>query len=368
MKLTRPHPRTGRVAPLFLTLLVSGTLVACGGESGNTDVAAPPADPDQPASGTLRVFAYEDSVTPEMMDPFQAQNPDLEIKTATFDSNSEAAAKLAGGFEADVVEVCLDEAEPLLRRDLLRPIDSDGVTDWKNLAFNDSEGIRQDGGVIMVPLSAGPHGVIVNTDEVDREITSYADIFDPEFDGRAALEGDYALPPIAVSALVKGIDDPMNMDEEQLTEVGDFMNENRDHFRALWRSDSDLVNLFKSGEVVISDGNSGQAKRMQEAGLPVEWIAPSEGTLSWVCGFGITSKAKNTDAAYRLINWQASAKAQAIRGKNGYVVTNPDAMPLIDEADRETADPSSLSDAIPETYPPLYDQWVRTFETFQASS
>ena len=356
-----------RATPL-LALVVALTLTACGGGGGTTAVAPAPADPEQPASGTLRVFAYEDSVTPEMMDPFQAQNPDLEIKTATFDSNSEAAAKLAGGFEADVVEVCLDEAEPLLKRGLLRPLDTKGVTDWPQLAFNDSDGVRQEGGVIMVPLSAGPHGVIVNTDEVSREITSYADIFDPEFNGRAALEGDYALPPIAVSALVKGIDDPMNMDEEQLAEVSDFMNENRDHFRALWRSDSDLVNLFKSGEVVISDGNSGQAKRMQDAGLPVEWIAPDEGTLSWVCGFGITSKAENLDAAYRLINWQASPKAQAIRGKNGYVVTNPDAMPLVPEADRATADPSSLADAIPETYPPLYDQWARAFETFQASS
>ena len=360
--------RFNQLGLVLTTALASAVLVACGGDSGTTDVAPAPSDPDAPASGTIRVFAYEDSVTPEMMDPFQAQNPDLEIKTATFDSNSEAAAKLAGGFEADVVEVCLDEAEPLLRRGLLRPLDTRGVTDWSEIAFNDSEGVRQDGGVIMVPLSAGPHGVIVNTDEVDREITSYADIFDPEFDGRAALEGDYALPPIAVSALVQGIDDPRNMNEEELADVSDFMNENREHFRALWRSDSDLVNLFKSGEVVISDGNSGQAKRMNEAGLPVEWVAPDEGTLSWVCGFGITSKAENLDAAYRLINWQASAKAQAIRGKNGYVVTNPAAMPLIPESDRATADPSSLAEAIPETYPPLYDQWVRTFETFQASS
>ncbi|HMT04173.1 MAG TPA: extracellular solute-binding protein [Solirubrobacterales bacterium] len=367
MKPGRRPALPGLSAPL-VAFVLTVALAACGGSSGSTDVAPAPSDPDSPASGTLRVFAYEDSVTPEMMDPFQEQNPDLEIKTATFDSNSEAAAKLAGGFEADVVEICLDEAEPLLRRNLIRPLDTSGVTDWKNLALNDSEGVRQDGGVIMVPLSAGPHGVIVNTEAVDREITSYADIFEPEFDGRAALEGDYALPPIAVSALVKGIEDPMNMDEGQLAEVSEFMKENRDHFRSLWRSDSDLVNLFKSGEVVISDGNSGQAKRMKEADLPVEWIAPDEGTLSWVCGFGITSRADNLDAAYRLINWQASAKAQAIRGSNGYVVTNPAAMPLISEADRATADPSSLTDAIPETYPPLYDQWVRAFETFQASS
>ncbi len=48
-----------------------------------------------------------------MLDPFREANPDLELKTASFNSNKAAAAKLAGGFEADVVEVCADEMEPL---------------------------------------------------------------------------------------------------------------------------------------------------------------------------------------------------------------------------------------------------------------
>jgi len=363
-----PRTTSWRAVGALTSLCLLLALSACGGSGGTTETATAPKDLDSPATGELRVFAYEDSVTPEMMDPFREQNPDLEIKTATFDSNSEAAAKLAGGFQADVVEVCLDEAEPLLRRNLLRPLDTSGITEWNRIAFHDSPGVRQDGGAIMVPLSAGPHGVIYNTEEVDGAgIGSYADLFDPRFKGRTAIEGDYALPPIAVTALAIGIEDPMNMDEEELARVGEYMDEHRDQFRALWRSDSDLVNLYKSGEVVISDGNSGQAKRLREAGVPVRWVAPSEGTLSWVCGFGISSKAQNLKAAYRLINWQASAEAQAIRGENGYVVTNPDAIPLIPKADRETADPSSLADAIPETYPPLYDEWVRTFETFQAN-
>jgi len=363
-----PRTTSRRAVGALTSLCLVLTLAACGGSSGTTETATAPKDLDSPATGELRVFSYEDSVTPEMMDPFQKQNPDLDIKTATFDSNSEAAAKMAGGFEADVIEVCLDEAEPLLKRNLLRPLDTSGITDWNQIAFHDSPGVRQDGGAIMVPLSAGPHGVIYNTDEIDGAgIDSYSDLFDPQFKDRTAIEGDYALPPIAVTALAMGIEDPMNMDAGELAEVGDYMDEHRDQFRALWRSDSDLVNLYKSGEVVISDGNSGQAKRLQEAGVPVKWVAPSEGTLSWVCGFGISSKAQNLQAAYRLINWQASAEAQAIRGRNGYVVTNPDAIPLIPKADRETADPSSLTDAIPETYPPLYDEWVRTFETFQAS-
>ena len=93
----------------------------CGSDEGTSEVAPAPGDPDAEVSGTLRVFAYEDSVVPELIDPVTEANPDLEIKTATFDSNEEAAAKLAGGFEADVVEICLDEMQPLVNQDLLRP-------------------------------------------------------------------------------------------------------------------------------------------------------------------------------------------------------------------------------------------------------
>ena len=33
--------------------------------------------------------------------------------------------------------------------------------------------------MLFVPASAGPHGLIVNTDEVDAGVDSYADLFDP---------------------------------------------------------------------------------------------------------------------------------------------------------------------------------------------
>ena len=155
------------------------------------------------------MFAYEDSVTPEMIDPVLEDNPGLKIETATFDSNEEAAAKLAGGFEADVVEICLDEMEPLVKQDLLRPIDPKGITDWDELEFTDAEGIVLDGKTYGVPLSAGLEGLIYNSDEVPEGIDQLADLFDPQFAGRSTIQGSYALPAIAEAALALGIEDPL---------------------------------------------------------------------------------------------------------------------------------------------------------------
>ena len=117
---------------------------------------------------------------------------------------------------------------------------------------------------------------------------------------------------------------------------------------------------------MLADGGPGLAQRVRDTGVDARWVAPEERPLSWVCGLAITSEAANVDAAYRLINWQASAEAQAIRAEGGYVVTNPQAIELVGAKDRRTADPASIENAIAETEPPNYDEWVRAFREFQA--
>jgi spermidine/putrescine transport system substrate-binding protein len=348
--------------------LLSVVLAACGGAGGEpAAVAEAPSDPEAPASGALSVFAYQDTVTDALLDPFREANPDLEVKTATFGSNQEAATKLAGGFQADVVEVCLDEMSPLTQRNLLRPLDTAGVVDWDDLVFRDSPGVVTDGEVLMVPLSAGPQGLIYDAAEVEPgEVDSFADLFDPQFADRVALEADYPLPAIAETALALGISDPMNLSPDELERVKEHLIANRGQFRALWRSDADVVNLFRSGEIVLADGGPGLTQRVRDTGVDARWVAPVERPLSWVCGLAITRDAENLDAAYRLINWQASPEAQAIRAEGGYVVTNPKAIALVGPRDRRTADPQSIENAIAETEPPDYDEWVRAFREFQA--
>jgi len=349
----------------LLVLLASLALAACGGGGGGTTSEAPApsaAELKEPASGSLRVFAYDDTVTDEQLDPFREENPDVDLKIATFNSNDEAAAKLAGGFSADVVEVCLDEAAPLLERQQLRPIDTGGVSEWDKLEFRDQPQVLQNGKVIMVPLSAGPYGIIYNKDEVPDGVDSYEQMFSDEFAGRMAVEGSSSVTALSVAAFALGFEDPFNMDEEQLEEAKDYLLENRDKIRSFPESDSDMVNLFKTGEVVVANGGRGSAEEMIEEGIPVEWVAPTEGISSWVCGLGITSKARNLPAAYKLLNYYASPEAQAISATNGFVVTNPDAIPLVPPEYKETANPDSIQGAIPLTEPEDVDAYTRAWQ------
>jgi spermidine/putrescine transport system substrate-binding protein len=351
------------MAHLLVAIALLGALVGCGSDSGDTSVAPPPKDPDAPATGTLRFFAYGDTVTDELLDPFREQNPDLNLETATFNSNKAAAAKLAGGFKADVVEVCADEMQPLLVRGQLRPLDPAGVKDFDQLKVSDSDEIRNDAGkVLFAPASAGPHGLIVNTDEVDpSQVDSYTDLFDPRYSGRAAIEST-PLTAIGVAAMALGMDDPMDLTPDQIDQVKEYLLDHRDQFRDFAESDASMVNDFKSGEVVIADGGRGTTETMIKDGVPAQWIAPKEGVLSWICGLGITSNAENLDAAYKLINYYTSPEAQAIGGESGFVVMNPEAMPLVAPEYRKTADPKTLDTAIPETQPSAEELYDRAWQ------
>jgi spermidine/putrescine transport system substrate-binding protein len=348
----------------YAAAMVSAALVVagCGGGGADSGLAPAPKDMDAPATGTLRVFAYGDTVPDEMLDPFREANPDVDLKVATFDSNKAAAAKLAGGFEADVVEVCTDEMEPLLARSLIRPLDPKAITDFDKLAFSDADEVRDESGeVLFVPASAGPHGLIVDTDALSGDVDSYQALFDPAYAGEVALEAT-PLTAIAVSAMAIGLDDPMNLTDEEVEQAKQNLLENRDNFRAFAESDSSMVNLFKSGEVLLADGGRGTAEAMADDGLPVDWVAPAEGALSWVCGLAISSKAENIDAAYKLINYYASPEAQAISAEMGFVAMNPDALPLVSKQFKKTADPRNLETAIAETEPDNADVYDRAWQ------
>ena len=79
--------------------------------------------PGEP-SGTLRLFSYSDGFDPAYMASFYKEYPDIDLETASFGSNDEAIAKLQAGFQADVINSCVDEATlEMVNKGLYAPLD-----------------------------------------------------------------------------------------------------------------------------------------------------------------------------------------------------------------------------------------------------
>lgn len=347
--------------PIRVTAFVSVALLlaACGGGSEKTASGG---------GGELRTFTYEDTVSDEILAPYKKDNPDVDVRTATFESLDEAAAKLKSGFSTDVIEVCLDEAKPLLENDLLAPIDTSKLSNWGSLAetFRDAKGVTVDGKVMMVPISSGPHGIIYSTKDFPDGVDSYTALFDPVNKGKVALDGGW-LTALADTALASGIKDPIAMTDTQVGEMKDkIIAALKDgQFRTVSQSDSDQANLFKSGEIVLADGGRGTAEQINSEDESVTWVAPKEGSLSWVCGLGISAEAANTEAAYAFINDYIGTATQAVVGDAGYVITNPTALPDVSEEFRKTADPAEVKGTIPQVEPENAEVWRSAWQEIE---
>src|SRR4051812_49742260 len=85
--------------------------VACGGGSSSPPPGAA-GGWAAPASitGTIRLLSYSDGFDPGYLEAFEQQYPNIKLETSSMGSNEEAIAKIQAGFDADVVNSCVDEA------------------------------------------------------------------------------------------------------------------------------------------------------------------------------------------------------------------------------------------------------------------
>src|SRR5215467_88901 len=92
--------------------IAAATLVAvagCGGGGGSADQTTAAAG-TQPkvVSGPLRLFAYSDGFDKQLIQPFETENPKVQLETTPFDSVASATAKLRAGYHTDVINTCVE--------------------------------------------------------------------------------------------------------------------------------------------------------------------------------------------------------------------------------------------------------------------
>ena len=203
-----------------------------------------------------------------------------------------------------------------------------GKTDWANFCpgvFNaDTLGIRPD--------------------LVGREVNSWADLISPDFKGKTAIQNiptngimDAMMACEAAGLLKYG--DKGNPTQEELTATIAKLIELKKggHFRALWNTFDESVNLMASGEVVIQSMWSPAVTAVQTQGVKCTYQPLKEGYRGWGNGLGLLAHLEGLklDAAYEYLNWYNSGWVGGFIAKQGYYSANPTtAMAALTENER----------------------------------
>lgn len=136
-------------------------------------------------------------------------------------------------------------------------------------------------------------GILYRTDKLKTPPTSYKDFLNPAYDGHIAfptITNGYGTDFLVMLARAYG-------GSETNIEPG---------FKALakiaanatiFRAASEVPGLFAQGDAWIIPYNSTSAKRCKDAGLPVAFVAPAEGSVASPCTVCIAAKTADTDLA-----------------------------------------------------------------------
>ena len=215
-------------------------------------------------------------------------------------SNEEMLAKLAsGGGSYDVIQPSEYVIEALIREQMLRPIDKQKIP---NLANIDPEFLNMSfdpDNTYSVPFMAGTVGIVVNTELVQDDIKSFADVFKPQNQGKIVVLDD-SREIVSWALLSQGIS------------VNDMSDENLEKARGLLQSWIPLVKVYDSdspktallnGDVAIGILWGGEGAILLNEDKKFRWIIPAEGTHLFIDSLAIPKTAANPDNAEKFMNF-----------------------------------------------------------------
>ncbi len=277
------------------------------------------------AAGELNILTWEGYADPSVIEPFEAATG-CKVSATYVGSNDDFAPKLAaGGGVFDIVTPSIDTTYSLIAAGFVQPIDISRITEWNDLytQFTSAPGIQKDGKYYGVPYAWGAIPFMYRKDKFDTPPTSIAALWDPALKGRVSLWDDKSA--LYVAARLNGDMNIYTLSDEQIAAAQDRLIEQRPLIRKYWATAGELVDLYKSDEVWISNTWGGyQSSLLAAEGVDVVEFIPVEGAEGWMDSNMIVAGTPNEDCAYKFLNMSISAEGQAgVFRVNGYSSTNP---------------------------------------------
>ncbi|XWN29009.1 MAG: extracellular solute-binding protein [Devosia sp.] len=173
----------------------------------------------------------------------------------------------------------------------------------------------------------------IRPDEIGESVDSWAALIDPKFNGKAAIQN---IPTIGIMDAVMALSasgevtyadkgnltpDEINATIAKLIEL-----KRAGHWRALWNTFDESVNLMASGEVVIQSMWSPAVTAVRTQGIECVYQPLKEGYRGWGNGLAMMShlEGMKRDAAYEYLNWYLSGWVGGFIAKQGYYISVPE--------------------------------------------
>lgn len=278
------------------------------------------------AAETLRVLAWEGYADADWVKEF-TQETGIDVDVVFIGSDDEIWAKIKGseGKDFDVMAVNTAQLQRYIDANLVTPWDLKDIPNQQQVLprFRDLTKIKgetRDGKVYGIPFAFDSIGLIYDVDKVKPAPTSMAVLWDPQYKGKV-LAYDNGEHNVSFTALVLGIKDPFHLTPEQLDQVKAKLIELKGNVLSFYTTADEAQQIFQNNDVALVWANYGQQqlKALQKAGAHVAYINPSEGALSWLDNWAMTSGVQDKVAAEKWVNFLLQKKiGQQLTERTGF--------------------------------------------------
>ena len=251
------------------------------------------------------VFTWSGYEDDGFMGAYMAKYDDEKPNFSFWGDEEEAFAKMRAGFKPDVTSPCSYKIPHWNDAGILAPIDSDRLSNWSDMipTLTKVPGTIINGDRLWVCQDWGQTSITYRTDLVDIEEESWGLMWDERYAGRLSMI-DSLIDGVMVAAIYGGAKDPYNMTPEEVAMTKKLLQEQIPLLRFYSNSMTDVEQALASGELVAAVTWNSSALELNNQGLPVRFMVPKEGAMTWTCGLSLMTDAdpKKLDRSYAILD------------------------------------------------------------------
>ncbi len=293
------------------------------------------------SSGEVNVLMWSDYLPPDYLDAFKAETG-ITVNYTGIGSNEEIINKMKAtkGKGVDICSPTNVRSGQWIDLELLQPWDYSRIPNMANvnpamLKVGDNEWNFGGAGSHWLPQIWGTEGVAWRTDLYSPPggEPSYGNIWDGSAEGHTMIRPHSGMLGAGLYMETIGELDAGDVwrayeSEEKMrpiwSKITDFCIANKKEIQILWNdADSQKNGLLNDG-VLVGQTWDGPPLALKNAGEPVHYQAPKEGSMAWVDGMSLSVEAANIDQAYAFVEFafrkEPAGRAIDTHGYNSAVI------------------------------------------------
>ncbi|WP_372866056.1 polyamine ABC transporter substrate-binding protein [Pseudomonas sp.] len=297
-------------------------------------------EPLEKAEDSLRVYNWNDYIAPQVLKDFEAETG-IRVEYHTFSSAEEMQAALDGSEAIDIIVPSHNDLPRLIKDDQLQPLDFNLLPNRKHLdkLLLSKLAAVDPSNRYAVPYLWGAVGLAINTPQAEAAFggplpNSWSLLFDAEQSTRLASCGISVLdaPDETLSLLLNYQGRSLTRSApSRIERASSVLDGLRPNLRYI---DSErYIDDLSNGRLCVAMAWVGDALAAADAGQPVRFLVPDEGSVLFIDNLVIPRSARRADLAHRFIDYLMQPEVAAlITTETLYPSGNADAKAFLDVA------------------------------------